>query len=53
MTAVMTMEPKDGGTLYTARAIHRTEVERDRHSEMGFADGWGTVTEQLAAMVEK
>ena len=52
MTAIMTMEAKDGGTLYTARALHRNEDDRKRHEEMGFADGWGTVIEQLAEMIE-
>ncbi|MCQ0970051.1 SRPBCC family protein [Paracoccus sp. TK19116] len=53
MTAIMTMEADGNGTLYTARALHRTPEDRQKHEEMGFAEGWGTVAEQLAAMVER
>lgn len=52
MTAIVTLEPKDGGTLYTARVLHHSEEVRKRHEEMGFAEGWGTVLDQLAEMVE-
>ncbi len=52
MTAIMTLEPKEGGTQYTARVLHRNEQDRQRHEEMGFAEGWGTVIEQLAEMLE-
>ena len=52
MTAILTLEPRDGGTLYNARVLHRTEADRQKHEEMGFADGWGTVVEQLAEMLE-
>ena len=27
-------------------------ADRDAHREMGFYDGWGTVIEQLAKLVE-
>lgn len=52
MTAIITLEPKDGGTFYSARALHRTPEDRRRHEDMGFAEGWGTCIEQLAEMVE-
>lgn len=52
MTAIVTLDAKDGGTQYTARVLHRTEADRVKHEEMGFAEGWGTVIEQLAEMVE-
>lgn len=47
--AIITMEDHPDGTLYTARAMHRTPEDRDRHAEMGFEGGWGTVAEQLGA----
>lgn len=47
MTAVITMEPRGTGSHYTAMAIHRDEATRERHKEMGFYDGWGTVLDQL------
>ena len=46
-TAVVTMEPKGSGTLYRAVAIHRDQASRERHEEMGFHEGWGTVLTQL------
>lgn len=52
MTAIITLEPLDGGTVYTARVLHRTPEDRARHEEMGFAEGWGTIIEQLAELVE-
>ncbi|AXC49646.1 polyketide cyclase [Paracoccus suum] len=52
MTAIITLEPSGGGTTYTARALHKDAADRDRHSEMGFAEGWGTCLEQLAERVE-
>jgi uncharacterized protein YndB with AHSA1/START domain len=48
-TAVMTLEPRGDFTLCTAVAMHRDEHDRDRHAEMGFYDGWGTVLDQLVA----
>jgi uncharacterized protein YndB with AHSA1/START domain len=47
LTAVITMEPRGTGTHYTAMAMHRDEATRERHKEMGFYDGWGTVVDQL------
>ena len=50
MTAIITMEPRgNGGTLYTATAIHRDEEQRRKHEEMGFHHGWGIVLDQLVA----
>jgi uncharacterized protein YndB with AHSA1/START domain len=40
------------GTDYVAHAIHKNDVDRNTHKEMGFYDGWGTVAEQLARIVE-
>jgi uncharacterized protein YndB with AHSA1/START domain len=52
MTAVITMQDHPEGTAYTATAMHRNVADRDRHEELGFHDGWGTVTRQLAELVE-
>ncbi|MCP2266006.1 SRPBCC family protein [Promicromonospora thailandica] len=52
VTAVITMEDHPDGTAYRATALHRDAADRDRHEELGFHDGWGTVTRQLAALVE-
>ena len=48
-TAVMTLEPQGDATLCRAVAMHRNEAERNRHADMGFYDGWGTVLDQLVA----
>ena len=40
----------DGGTRYSAKAMHRTQADRDRHAEMGFEGGWGVASEQLDAL---
>lgn len=46
-TAIITMEDADGATRYTARVMHKTKEDSRRHEDMGFADGWGTVIDQL------
>lgn len=51
ITAILTFEAKDGGTLYTARVLHKTPEDSRKHEEMGFHDGWGTAIDQLAAVV--
>ena len=53
MTAVITMKDHPDGTDYRATAMHRSPAERGKHEELGFHDGWGTVTAQLARLVEK
>lgn len=52
VTAVITMRDHPDGTDYTATALHRSRADRDKHDELGFHDGWGTVTRQLAELVE-
>jgi uncharacterized protein YndB with AHSA1/START domain len=46
-TCVLTFEAVDGGTRYTARAVHRDAAVAEKHSAMGFHDGWGKALEQL------
>ncbi|MEO8196728.1 MAG: SRPBCC family protein, partial [Thermoanaerobaculia bacterium] len=41
-TAVLTFTPQGKGTHYHVLARHRDEAGRQRHEEMGFANGWGT-----------
>ena len=49
-TAVITMEPVDKGTRYTATAIHPNAETAQRHRDMGFHDGWGAALDQLVAL---
>ncbi len=53
MTAVITLRDHPEGTDYAAHVMHRNAADRDMHQELGFHDGWGTVIEQLAALVEQ
>lgn len=52
VTAVITMKDHPEGTEYTATAMHRNLADRNEHERLGFHDGWGTVTRQLAELVE-
>ena len=47
-TAIITFEDAPGGkTLYRAVALHKDAADREKHEQMGFHDGWGTVAGQL------
>lgn len=50
MTGILTFENVDGKTLYTARVLHWTVADREAHEQMGFHQGWGIATDQLAAI---
>jgi len=52
LTAILTFEARDGGTLYSARVLHRSPEDSRKHEDMGFRDGWGTVLGQLADLLE-
>ena len=52
MTAVISMRDHPKGTEYSALVMHKSSSDRALHEEMGFYDGWGTVIEQLARLVE-
>lgn len=52
MTARIFLSEQKGGTLYTARVLHRNAAETQAHVEMGFHEGWGQALAQLAALVE-
>ena len=48
-TALVTFaDAGNGKTAYKAIAMHKDAADRDRHEQMGFQDGWGTVADQLA-----
>jgi len=52
MTGIVLLEPLgDGKTKYTAMARHWTEEDKKTHEAMGFHEGWGAATDQLAALV--
>lgn len=52
MTGILTFEPQNGKTLYTARVLHWSEEDRARHEAMGFHEGWGKATDQMEAMLK-
>jgi uncharacterized protein YndB with AHSA1/START domain len=52
VTAVITLTDHPDGTEYRALAMHKNRADRDKHEELGFHEGWGTVVEQLADLVE-
>jgi uncharacterized protein YndB with AHSA1/START domain len=41
-----------GKTRYTARVRHWTVADREAHEKMGFHEGWGLCTDQLAAIAK-
>jgi uncharacterized protein YndB with AHSA1/START domain len=50
MTAEIVLTDHPDGTGYRVVVRHGDPAARARHQELGFADGWGTVTAQLAAV---
>jgi uncharacterized protein YndB with AHSA1/START domain len=53
LTAIIELEAMpSGGTRYRAIAMHQNPADRKVHDEMGFADGWGTVLDQLVELVK-
>ncbi|HEY4941111.1 MAG TPA: SRPBCC family protein [Rhizomicrobium sp.] len=58
MTVILTFadgvgEDGAGKTRYTARVRHWTAEDKATHEKMGFAQGWGLCTDQLAALAKK
>ena len=53
ITAILTFEAQDGGTLYSARVLHKNPEDSSKHDEMGFQEGWGTAIGQLAGLLER
>lgn len=52
MTSIITMADEAGGTRYIARALHKNQEDCDKHADLGFADGWGAVIDQLAKVAK-
>jgi uncharacterized protein YndB with AHSA1/START domain len=50
MIVVVTFEDEGGQTRYTARVRHWTSADRQAHEDMGFHQGWGQCTDQLATL---
>jgi uncharacterized protein YndB with AHSA1/START domain len=53
ITAEVVLRDHPDGTDYRVIVRHGDPAARARHAELGFADGWGTVTAQLAQLAEK
>ena len=52
MSAEIELTPlPDGKTRYVATARHWSEETMKQHEAMGFHDGWGTVADQLNALL--
>jgi uncharacterized protein YndB with AHSA1/START domain len=52
MTGILTFEDEGGKTRYTARVRHWSVEDRETHEKMGFHQGWGIATDQLAALAK-
>ncbi|MGD9904308.1 MAG: SRPBCC family protein [Vicinamibacterales bacterium] len=50
-TAVIGIAAEGAGTRYVAHVMHVDAGTRQRHADMGFADGWGAALDQLVATV--
>ena len=53
MTVTVTFENVRGKTRYTARVRHWSVADRETHEKMGFHQGWGQCTDQLAEVAAK
>jgi uncharacterized protein YndB with AHSA1/START domain len=53
MVAEILLADHPAGTDYRVVVRHGDPAARARHEEIGFFDGWGSVTGQLAALVER
>ena len=52
MTATITLTDHPDGTDYRIVVRHGDPEARARHEKLGFAEGWGSVAGQLAALAE-
>ena len=50
-TAIITLEPRAGGTSYRVHLLHGTAEGCKQHDEMGFHAGWGAALDQLVALM--
>jgi uncharacterized protein YndB with AHSA1/START domain len=53
MTAEIVLTDHPDGTEYRVVVRHGDPAGRARHEELGFLEGWGAVTGQLAEIVER
>jgi uncharacterized protein YndB with AHSA1/START domain len=53
MTVIVSFADEGGKTRYTALVRHWTVADREAHEKMGFHQGWGQCTDQLASLVAK
>jgi uncharacterized protein YndB with AHSA1/START domain len=51
MTAIMTFEPQGNKTKCVSRALHWTRGDLEAHEKMGFHEGWGKASDQLAELL--
>jgi uncharacterized protein YndB with AHSA1/START domain len=51
MTVIITFEDLGGKTHYTARVLHWSQADRQRHEDMGFHQGWNQCADQLGELV--
>ena len=51
-TAGLFLTPQGDSTLYRAVAVHGDSAARQKHEEMGFHDGWGTVVGQMVDYIK-
>jgi uncharacterized protein YndB with AHSA1/START domain len=52
-TGILTFEDLGNGkTRYTARVVHWTKEDCEAHAKMGFHEGWGVATDQMAALAK-
>ena len=51
-TAYVMFEPQGTGTRYVAIAVHGNQETRERHEQMGFHEGWGTVLNQMVEYIK-
>lgn len=49
-TAIIEIEPVEGGSRYRATVIHSSADDARRHAEMGFEAGWLAALDQLVAL---
>jgi len=52
MTAEIVFDEHPDGTDYRVVVRHADPATRDRHEQLGFFEGWGSVTAALAALAE-
>lgn len=52
-TASIQLATRGTGTLYIATAMHGDETSCEKHSAMGFHEGWGIALDQMVAYIKQ